>query len=106
MTLNVETGVDSKMYYSVGHCPQHRSGLSCAFHFVVYSSVYPLIIAGLDFPQQEILKVLLHTRQTITTTTTIDIIIFSILSRNVWKLNTEELIPHPAWAPCSPERIF
>jgi hypothetical protein len=97
MTLNVETGVDSRMYYNLGRCPQHRSGLSCAFHFVVCSSVYLLMRASLDSPQEDILKVLLHTQETIATTTTIDItIIFSILCRNVYKLNIKRLIPHPA----------
>jgi hypothetical protein len=51
-------------------------GLSRAFHFLVYSPVYPLII-GSRFSTTRNIKVLLHTRGTIITTTTTDITIIT-----------------------------
>jgi hypothetical protein len=44
------------MHYSLSRCLQYKSGLSCAFHFLVYSPLYALMIVGLDSPQQETLK--------------------------------------------------
>jgi hypothetical protein len=67
----------------------HNIGVVYHARFISsFMSVYPLRTVSLDSPQQEILKILLHTREAITSTTTITItaaitIIFPFVSRNV-----------------------